>query len=109
MFQPRNTFVVVKMDEISERKEGAIVVSTNSDQFNTGTVVAIGPGSISADGGRSETFDLHVGDRVLVKHQDVRAQGNALHKVNTGTTYTHDGEKFTIFEQMAIIAITATT
>jgi co-chaperonin GroES (HSP10) len=93
------------LDEVTERKVGAITVSTNSDQFAEGTVVAVGPGSGGVAGGHTETFDLFPGARVLVKHQDVRQMGQGLHKVKTGTEYTLNGEKVTIFEQGSIIGV----
>lgn len=105
MLQPRNTFVVVSLIEQSERKDGGVIVPTHSDQFCEAIVAAVGPGNVGAAGARSETFDLHAGDRVLVKHQEVRPQGSGLIKLKTGTEYKEGDTKHTIFEQMAIIAI----
>lgn len=105
MLQPRNTFIVVSLLEVAERKVGAITVPANSDQYCEAVVKAVGPGNIQATGGRSETFDLHPGDRVLVKHQDVRPHGQGLVKVKTGTEYQSGDDKFTIFEQMHVIAV----
>lgn len=105
MLQPRNTFVVLSLIEQSERKDGGIVVPTHSDQFCEAIVAAVGPGSISAAGARPETFDLGIGDRVLVKHQEVRPQGQGMIKLKTGTEYKDGDTKYTIFEQMAVIAV----
>jgi co-chaperonin GroES (HSP10) len=103
----RNTLVAVKLDPIaSEKKVGAIVVNTNGEMFNTGTVISVGPGNVASGGGRSETFDLTPGHRVLVKHQDVRQSAQGYHKTQTYTEYTDEfGEKVGIFEQSYIVAI----
>ena len=103
--QVRNTLVAVRLDLPAERKVGSIVISTNSDEFAEGVVVSVGPGTIAAHGGRSETHDLHVGDRVLVKRQEVRQQGNAMMKRSTGTEYKDGENDITIFTEQYIVGI----
>lgn len=106
MIQPRNTFVIVELIEQPERQVGKIVIPTNSDLYCQAEVVAVGPGNINASGARSENHDLHPGQRVLVKYQEIRQAASGFAKNKTGTEYrTDDGKKYMIFEQMSIIAI----
>lgn len=105
MFQPRNTLVVVDITERPERKHGSIVIPTNGDLYVEGVVAAIGPGNVNAAGARSETFDLKVGQTVLVQHQQVRQLGSGLAKSKCGIEYTSEGRKYTLFEQTNILAI----
>jgi co-chaperonin GroES (HSP10) len=101
----RNTLVIVRLDDSKEKIIGGVIVLANSEQFTEATVVSVGPGNISADGALSETRDLHPGDRVLVKSVDVRQMGQGLAKAKTGVDYTVEGVKYTIYEQMHIIAL----
>jgi co-chaperonin GroES (HSP10) len=107
MIKPRNTLVVVKIIEQAERRIGNIVVPTNADLYCEAEVIAVGPGNVSADGGRSETFDLHPGQRVWVKNKEQRpGQGNVL-RFDAGISYTEAGEKFLFLEQTSILGIIA--
>jgi co-chaperonin GroES (HSP10) len=105
MLTPRNTLVVCRMLLKDERKVGKIVVPANNDMYGEAEVLAVGPGNLSAEGGRSETHDLHPGQIVLVKYQDVRPMGNALAKSLAGIEYQDGDKKLVIFEQMSVIAI----
>jgi co-chaperonin GroES (HSP10) len=64
--RPRNTLVLVKLVQQSQRLIGAIVKPTGGEEFAEATVIAIGPGSGSVAGSNSETFDLFPGQRVLL-------------------------------------------
>lgn len=106
MIQPRNTLVVVELIDRPEQKIGDLVIPTNGDLFTEASVAAVGPGTVSAEGGRSETFDLKVGQRVLVKHKDARS-GPGGHRTlsDAGQRYVADGKTYMIFEQSSIIGI----
>jgi co-chaperonin GroES (HSP10) len=69
-------------------------------------VVAIGPGNVSAAGARSETFDLRVGQTVLVKHKEGRPVGGGRFAVSDlGVEYREDFARYKIFEQTSILGI----
>lgn len=108
---PRNTLVLVRLFKKAEEQRGKIVVPTGQQEYCEAEVLDVGPGNVSAEGGRSETFDLKPGQRVLVQHQQkvagpdgvvrgYRPQGLPLKHKDGG------GELF-LFEQTAILAIVA--
>jgi co-chaperonin GroES (HSP10) len=105
MLKPRNTFILVDLIEQAERRVGAITVPTNNDCYCEAEVIAVGPGNIAANGGRSETFDLKVGQRVFVKHK-ARMQG-PVGPVNEllGLLYEHEGKRYYLFEQASVIGV----
>lgn len=108
MIQPRNTLVVVRLIEKADRKVGKIVVPTNADIYCEAEVVSVGPGNVSAGGGRSETFDLKPGQRVWVKHKTRRpgpAGGHIL--TDEGIVYQDDDDKVILMEQTSILGIIA--
>lgn len=106
MMKPRNSFVVVKLLGATERKVGAISVSTANELFTEGTVMAVGEGSVDAAGGRPSTHDLREGQRVYVKHKQ-RTGGGPLDTQPTGVKFTDGEVEYTLFEQMHIIGIIA--
>jgi co-chaperonin GroES (HSP10) len=107
MFKPRNTLVAVKLDPISaEKKVGNIVVGTGSDEFGTGVVVAVGPGTVHAEGGVSETADLHPGVAVLVKAFNLRpSRLGGTEKAPAYISYEYEGGTVALFEQSSIALI----
>jgi|GEM_PF-2849928 len=106
MIQPRNTLVVVKLITAAERKVGAITVPTNQECYTEAEVIAVGPGNVSAEGGRSETFDLMPGQRVWVKHKKkIRVGANASTFEDEGLPYRDGEELYHCFEQSSIIGI----
>ena len=107
MISPRNTLVVVRIIDEPTKKIGSIVVSTNAEMYAEADVLAVGPGNINAAGAREETHDLKVGQRVLVKHQDVKPRGNEMWRAKTYIEYAKDDVKYQIFEQSHIVAILA--
>lgn len=107
MITPRNSLVVLRLIEQAEKKIGQITVPTNKELFSEAEVVAVGPGTVSAEGGRSETFDLKVGQRVFVKSKD-RFRGQVGEEVRiSGIEYRVGDEKFYIFEQGNVLGIIA--
>lgn len=108
MIQPRNSLVVVKLIEQASRKVGAITVPTNNECYTEAEVIAVGPGSVSAEGGRAETFDLKPGQRVWVKHKKKLMNGAGLSKFEDEGLPYRDGETlYHCFEQNSIIGILA--
>lgn len=103
MISPRNTLVILRLAMKPEEKIGNISISNNEALYTEAEVMAVGPGSISAEGGVSETFDLKVGQRVLVQHKQETPRG----KKDMGIRYVFSGEIFYLFEQTAIFGIIA--
>jgi co-chaperonin GroES (HSP10) len=107
MIKPRNSLVVLRLIEKAEYKVGKITVPSNSECYCEAEVVAVGPGCVSAEGGRSETFDLKPGQRVWVKHKTKFHQGQMTRLEDAGLPY-RDGEvTYHGFEQTSIIGILA--
>lgn len=113
MIQPRNSFVVVKLRLKPEERRGDIIIPTGQDEYAECEVVAVGPGSISAAGGRSETHDLQPGQRVLARHKrkQTRINGAGLpeHRFaeNGLKLKPSEGEDLYLFEETDILAIVA--
>lgn len=103
MIQPRNTLVVIRIIDQPSRQVGSITVPTNNELYTEADILAIGPGNVSANGGRSETFDLAVGQRVWLQHKQKTQRGLQ----DTAIVYQSENEKFHIVEQTAILAILA--
>lgn len=107
MIQTRNTLVVVRLLEVNEKAFGNIVLPTQKDQCCEAEIVAVGPGTVSAAGGRSETFDLRVGQRVFVKHK-IKARGpmgDTL--IPDGIPYQDGDHSYIMLEQGSILGIIA--
>jgi co-chaperonin GroES (HSP10) len=66
---PRNTFVLVQFVIESEKKVGLLTVPAGDNEYVEAKVLAVGPGILSAHGGRVETHDLKVGQTVLLQHK----------------------------------------
>lgn len=113
MLQPRNSFVVVRLVLKPEERRGQIVVPTGQDEYAEGEIVAVGPGSVSAAGGVSETHDLKAGQRVLVKHKRRQSRPDAVggmaHRfVDEGLKLKPEqGDDLYLFEEQNIIAVVA--
>lgn len=67
--KPRNTLVLLRLVKNEEEKVGCLVVKTDKDQFCEAEVIAVGPDTVSAQGGERGTRDLKPGQRVLVQYQ----------------------------------------
>jgi len=109
VIQPRNTLVVLKLIEKAERKIGKISVPTNNDCYTEAEVIAVGPGTISAAGGQSETHDLKKGQRVWVKHKKKvsRGQGAIGELFDEGLPYQDGDIGYLCVEQSSIVGILA--
>jgi co-chaperonin GroES (HSP10) len=103
MIQPRNTLVVLRLITKSTRRVGQITVPTGNDLYTEAEVMAVGPGNVSAAGGRSETFDLAVGQLVFLKHKSDSPRG----KIDQFVPYVHDGKTFAMVEQTQVLGILA--
>lgn len=104
--QPRNTLVEVELIEgEKDAKVGGIIIAGTPEMYCEGYVRSIGPGSLDAEGGRSLTHDLEVGQRVLVKRYEVRQTGQGIMKNEAGIRFVRHGKTFILFEQMSVVAI----
>lgn len=109
MIQPRGTFVLLLPIEYREKKVGNIVVPNHKDEFAEFEVLAIGPGNSMAGGARAETFDLKVGQRVLVNHKTPTRTQIGMELKDVGFVY-HDkerGETYRMIEERYIVGILA--
>ena len=106
---PRNSLVLIRLFKKAEDQRGKIIVPTGQDEYCEGEVLAVGPGVVAAAGGRSETFDLEPGQRVLVQYR-TRVQNNhgmTMGFRNSGLslrTRSNDGSELMLFEQANVLA-----
>lgn len=107
MIVPRNTLVVLRLIETTEKTVGAVVVPTAKDQYCEAEVMAVGPGTLSAAGGRSEIFDLKIGQRVFVKHKTKSRGPMGEILLDDGIVYMDGDKKYMLFEQNNILGIIA--
>lgn len=107
MIQPRGTLVVLALIEAAERTQGSVVIPTHKDKICEATVIAVGPGAVAAAGGRSDTFDLQPGQRVLVNHkQDGRNQLSGQAELKpTYMPYASGGKTYALIEERYIFGI----
>jgi co-chaperonin GroES (HSP10) len=103
MIQPRNSLVVLRLLNKSNRTFGGITVPTTNDLFTEAEVIAVGPGNVSAEGGRSETFDLKPGQLVYVRHKQETPRG----KMDAYTPYNEGDQRFGLFVEASIVGILA--
>lgn len=106
--QVRNTLVLVEIEDLKNTMIGQLLVPVEKKEYCVGRVISIGPGNVISTGGRSETDDLKVGDRVLVRSQ-IKVQGRVPGAVNyrsTGIELSKEGKLVqALFEQTEIVAI----
>jgi|HubBroStandDraft_5_1064220.scaffolds.fasta_scaffold813830_2 co-chaperonin GroES (HSP10) len=102
MIVPRNTLCVLRLIDTPIKHAGSIVIPTGGDQYTEAEVMAVGPGNLNAAGGRTETFDLKVGQIVLVKHKRSNQRGESQLE---GFHYRIGQENYYIFEQTNVLAI----
>jgi co-chaperonin GroES (HSP10) len=109
MITPRNSLVIVKLIDAGEKKLGKFFVPNNKERYSEAFIIAVGPGNVSAAGGRSETFDLKAGQRVFMQHKQMgRDQYTGQMKLEiAGIEYREGDEVFHIFEQTNILTILA--
>lgn len=79
------------------------MVPTNGDMFTHATVVAVGPGNVGAEGGRSETFDLKPGQTVLVLYRE-KSQERGGFK-NVGIPVQQGDTTLHMYEQGRILGV----
>lgn len=106
MLKVRNTLVALRLIAKAEQKHGAIFVNANTECYSEAEVVSVGPGNVQAEGGRSETADLAVGQRVLVQHKKKFNNGSGLVKYqDEGLSIRHEDMDYLLFEQTSVLAI----
>lgn len=108
MIQPRNHLVVVKLIEQVQKTVGKLVIPTNGEKYCEAEIVAVGPGTIAAEGGRSETHDLKPGQRVLVRFKEIVAQqvGPPALEI-AGIPYRVGDVTYHVFPQERIVGVIA--
>ena len=90
--QPLGDRVLVKQVEEKEQVKGGIIIPDSAKEKSPeATVVAVGLGRTLDDGKRS-SFDVKVGDRVLISKYG-------------GTEVTLNGEKYMLLREDDIVAI----
>ena len=91
-FKPLGDRVLVKPIEADEVAENGIIIPDSArEKPLEGEVVALGPGKTEEDG-KKTTFDVKVGDRVLVSKYG-------------GTEVKIDGQEYTILRQDDILGV----
>lgn len=79
--QPRGNFVLVQFVLEPDKMVGLIKVPTGENEYVEAEVLAVGPGTVSAEGGREDTFDLKPGAKVLLQHKKTtRGPGGQMGK-----------------------------
>ena len=92
MLQPLHDNLLVKLDEVKERKEGGLILPESAkEKSKIALVLEVGPGKLNKDGTRSEPI-VKKGDRILFRNY-------AEHK------FTHEGEDFLIVSESDVLAI----
>jgi co-chaperonin GroES (HSP10) len=101
--RPRNTLVLCALIEKTQRVIGSIVQTTKGDEFTQARILAVGPGNIAAEGGRSDTVDLKSGQIVTVLYKSFDRNG-VLKNVGTPVPLD-DGTVVYLYEQARILTI----
>jgi chaperonin GroES len=92
MLQPLHDNLLVKLDEVKEKKEGGLILPESAkEKSKIALVLEVGPGKLNKDGTRSEPI-VKKGDRILFRNY-------AEHK------FTHEGEDFLIVSEADVLAI----
>ena len=92
MIKPLNDRVVVKVLEEEERTSGGIVLpDTAKEKPQKGEVIAVGPGAVRDDGGRTPP-EIKVGDKVLFAKY-------------AGTEVKVEGEEVLILRETDVLAV----
>lgn len=90
--KPIEDKIIVKRDKVQQEKSATgLIISTNKEVSNEGTVVAVGPGITLQDGSRI-TPDVKPGDRVVFSQYG-------------GTEIMHDGEDLVIITIRDLFAV----
>ena len=90
--QPLADRVVVKaLDEAEQMRGGLYIPDTAKEKPQEGEIVAVGPGKVNDDGGRSP-MEVKPGDRVLYGKY-------------SGTEVTVDGDEYLILRESDVLAI----
>lgn len=89
--QPLADRVVVKaLDEAEQMRGGLYIPDTAKEKPQEGEIVAVGPGKVNDDGGRSP-MEVKPGDRVLYGKY-------------SGTEVTVDGDEYLILRESDVLA-----
>ena len=92
MLQPLHDNLLVKLDEVKEKREGGLILPESAkEKSKIALVLEVGPGKLNKDGTRSEPI-VKKGDRILFRNY-------AEHK------FTHQGEEFLIVSESDVLAV----
>lgn len=105
--RPRNTLVTVAPIQEKEKEVGGIIVpDSTSARYQQCEVIAVGPGMIDQEGGRSLCEDLRGGQIVLVQIGQARQSQVGPRMETIGLDFrTEDGRDLVIVEQSQIVGI----
>lgn len=110
MVQPRSSLVIVDLIEKANKDlGGGLVAPTGKDLYTEAVVVAVGPGTVSAAGGVSETADLTIGQHVFMKYREPHPQsrdGN-FKPINVGIEYREGNKTYYAYEQHRVLWVIA--
>lgn len=106
LIKVRNTLIVLDVIEQKEKKVGDITVPANNDLYAEAEVMAVGPGLSLTMNDRTETSDLKVGQRVLVKHKQQQKPPPYPPEL-AGIRYQEGTKFYYIFDQTSIVGIIA--
>lgn len=91
--KPLDDRIVVKPNEAEERTaSGLVIPDTAKEKPQQGSVLAVGPGRWSDDGGKHHALDIKVGDTVLYSKYG-------------GTEVTIEGQDLLILTSRDVLAI----
>ncbi len=90
MIKPLQDYVVL-VQEKAEKKAGSIILTTEKEKSNVGTIKAIGPGKLDEHGNLIK-IDLSIGQKVLYKQYST-------------TEYKQDDTTYLLIKAEDIIAI----
>lgn len=107
MLKPRNTLVLLRLHEKSEKKVQNIIVVTNGELYTEAEVIAVGPGNQMAAGAVSETADLKPGQLVQVKHKSLAPGRMGAVPIITGIEVRDGDDLYYLYEQTSITGILA--
>ncbi len=90
---PLHDYVIIRVDDAESVSAGGIVIPDVAQKSQTGTVLGVGPGRVSAEGIRIRP-DVAEGDTVIYS-DDPRA----MQKV------TRNGEEYVVLQSSSVLAV----
>ena len=92
MLKPLHDNLLVKLDEVKDKKEGGLILpEAAKEKSKIAVVLEVGPGKLDKEGKRTEPI-VKKGDRILFRNY-------AEHK------FSHDGQDLLIVSESDVLAI----